>query len=41
MMPMVHVDVLKGRLGPDKKKVLDAIHEALVDAFKIPDDDRV
>lgn len=41
VMPIIQVDVLKGRLGADKKRLLDAIHEALVEAFEIPDDDRV
>ena len=40
-MPLVQLEVVKGRSSSEKKALFDAVHEALVDAFKIPDDDRV
>jgi phenylpyruvate tautomerase PptA (4-oxalocrotonate tautomerase family) len=40
-MPLVQLEVVKGRSSPEKRALFDAVHEALVDAFKIPDDDRV
>lgn len=40
-MPLVQVEVLKGRSSSEKRALFDAVHEALVDAFKIPDEDRV
>jgi len=39
-MPLVKVSVLKGKSKEDKKALLDAIHAALMDAFKIPENDR-
>ncbi len=39
-MPVVRVDIRKGRTLAAKKALLDAIHAALVEAFKIPDTDR-
>jgi phenylpyruvate tautomerase PptA (4-oxalocrotonate tautomerase family) len=39
-MPLVKVSLLKGRSIEDKKALLDAIHAALLDAFKIPENDR-
>jgi phenylpyruvate tautomerase PptA (4-oxalocrotonate tautomerase family) len=39
-MPLVKVEILKGRSGEYKKAILDGIHSALVEAFKIPDYDR-
>ncbi|MGH3119275.1 MAG: tautomerase family protein, partial [Gaiellales bacterium] len=40
-MPLVQIEVLKGRSLPEKQALFDAVHEALVEALKIPDDDRV
>jgi phenylpyruvate tautomerase PptA (4-oxalocrotonate tautomerase family) len=40
-MPIVEIQVLKGRSAPEKKAILDAVHNALMDALKIPDDDRL
>jgi phenylpyruvate tautomerase PptA (4-oxalocrotonate tautomerase family) len=40
-MPLVAIELLRGRSAPEKKSILDAIHAALVAAFKIPDSDRV
>jgi len=39
-MPLVKVSLLKGKSKEDKKALLDAIHAALVEAFKIPENDR-
>ena len=39
-MPLVKVEILKGKNIEYKKKLLDGIHQALVDALKIPDNDR-
>ena len=39
-MPLVKVSLLKGRSKEEKKALLDAIHSALMDAFKIPESDR-
>jgi phenylpyruvate tautomerase PptA (4-oxalocrotonate tautomerase family) len=40
-MPMVQVELLRGRSPSEKRAIFDAIHKALIDAFKILDDDRV
>jgi 4-oxalocrotonate tautomerase family enzyme len=39
-MPLVKIDMYKGRSEEKKKAILDAVHQALVEAFKIPVDDR-
>ena len=39
-MPLVRVEILEGRPAPERKQLLQAIHDALVEAFRIPDDDR-
>lgn len=39
-MPLVRIEVLKGRPPAEKKRLLDAVHDALVEAFGIPEDDR-
>lgn len=39
-MPLVMVETREGKTAETKKALLDAIHEALVEAFEIPDDDR-
>ncbi len=40
-MPLVQIDVLRGRAASEKKALFDAVHAALVGSLKIPDDDRV
>lgn len=40
-MPLVQIEVLKGRSSSEKNALFEAIHEALVEALRIPDDDRV
>ncbi len=39
-MPIVHVHVAAGRSAQAKKAVLDGVHAALVEAFRIPEHDR-
>ena len=39
-MPLVRIEVLKGRPAAEKKRLLDAVHAALVEAFEILEDDR-
>lgn len=40
MLPIVRIEIYKGFDNGYKKKVLDGVHQALVDSFKIPDSDR-
>jgi phenylpyruvate tautomerase PptA (4-oxalocrotonate tautomerase family) len=40
-MPLVAIELLRGRNSSEKKAILDAVHDSLVAAFKIPDSDRV
>ena len=39
-MPIVTISMRKGRTKQEKRKILDAVHDALVAAFKIPESDR-
>lgn len=39
-MPVVKIDTRRGLPVETKKRLLDAVHDALVTAFKIPDHDR-
>ncbi len=39
-MPIVTIGMRKGRSATEKKRIFDAVHNALVAAFKIPDRDR-
>ncbi len=39
-MPIVHVHVATGRTAAAKKALLDGVHAALVEAFRIPESDR-
>jgi len=40
-MPLVKVEIFTGKSEDYKKKLLDSIHSALVESFKIPDHDRM
>lgn len=40
-MPLVKISILKGRTKSEKKQLLNIVHSALVEAFKIPHGDRV
>lgn len=39
-MPLVRIEIEKGFSSEYKKALLDGVHQALVEAIKIPDDDR-
>jgi phenylpyruvate tautomerase PptA (4-oxalocrotonate tautomerase family) len=39
-MPLVRIETRRWMTLETKRAVLDAVHEALVAAFKVPDDDR-
>ena len=39
-MPLVHVHLCAGRTPEQKRAMLDALHEAFVEAFRIPAHDR-
>jgi phenylpyruvate tautomerase PptA (4-oxalocrotonate tautomerase family) len=40
-MPLVRIEILKGKDTKFKKAVMDGVHRALVDAIKIPEYDRM
>ncbi len=40
-MPLVRLVIRAGRSPVEKRALLDAMHNALVEAFRIPDDDRM
>jgi len=39
-MPLVRIEIVTGKSAEYKKALLNGIHDALVEAIKIPDDDR-
>lgn len=39
-MPLVHISLLKGKPRSHIRAIADGVHEALVDAYKAPADDR-
>ncbi|HET8538966.1 MAG TPA: tautomerase family protein [Anaeromyxobacter sp.] len=39
-MPLVHVHLRAGRPVAEKRAILDGVHAALVEAFRIPEHDR-
>ena len=39
-MPSMVVHMVKGRSRDEKRMLLDALHQGLVDGFQIPEDDR-
>jgi phenylpyruvate tautomerase PptA (4-oxalocrotonate tautomerase family) len=39
-MPLVRIEILKGLPAADRKRLLQAVHAALVESFEIPEDDR-
>src|ERR1700680_5140393 len=39
-MPLLKIDVIEGRRGAELKELLDAIHCAMLAAFKVPQRDR-
>ena len=40
-MPLVRVEIYKGKSDEYRRAILDGIHSALVEAIKIPDHDRM
>lgn len=40
-MPHVRIEILRGRPLEERRRLLQAVHDALVEAFEIPDDDRI
>ena len=39
-MPLLYVDLIEGRTPPEVRTLLDAIHDAVVEAFGVPPRDR-
>jgi phenylpyruvate tautomerase PptA (4-oxalocrotonate tautomerase family) len=39
-MPLLYIDLIEGRTPAEVKAVLDAVHEAVVEAFEVPERDR-
>lgn len=39
-MPLIRIEIYKGKSKEYKKAILDGVHNALVSAFKIPVEDR-
>jgi len=39
-MPLIYVDVIEGRTPAEVQALLDAIHEAMLEAFTVPQRDR-
>jgi phenylpyruvate tautomerase PptA (4-oxalocrotonate tautomerase family) len=39
-MPLVNIEIRKGKPKEYKKAILDGVHQALVDSMEIPEDDR-
>jgi phenylpyruvate tautomerase PptA (4-oxalocrotonate tautomerase family) len=39
-MPLVRVEIIRGQSLAERKRLLDGVHDAFVEAFGIPDDDR-
>lgn len=39
-MPLVRIEILKGRPVAERRRLLQAVHDALVESFAIPEDDR-
>ena len=39
-MPLLYVDIIEGRTAAEIQELLDAIHQAVVEAFQVPERDR-
>ena len=39
-MPLMRLDLIEGRSDEELKNVLDGVHRAMVDTFKVPERDR-
>ena len=40
-MPHVLIEIVKGRPLEERRRLLQAVHDALIEAFRIPHDDRI
>ena len=40
-MPIIRIEIIAGKSAEYKKAVLDGVHNALMEAFRIPDTDRI
>lgn len=40
-MPRVKIDIRRGRSHDEKRGLMEAVHQALVEALQIPEDDRI
>lgn len=40
-VPHVRIEIVKGRSLEERQQLLQAVHDALMEAFGIPDDDRI
>jgi phenylpyruvate tautomerase PptA (4-oxalocrotonate tautomerase family) len=40
-MPMVKIEIFKGKTEKHKKAIIEGVHSALVNALKLPDSDRI
>ena len=39
-MPLVRIEIMKGWSLEERRRLFQAVHDALMDAFRIPDEDR-
>ena len=39
-MPLINVDIIRGRSDDQIRHLMDAVHDAMVEAFEVPDTDR-
>jgi len=39
-VPLVRIEIVKGRSLEERRRLFQAVHAALMEAFRIPDDDR-
>ena len=39
-MPHVRIEIVKGRTLDERQQLFQAVHDALMESFRIPDDDR-
>ena len=39
-MPLIHIDLIEGRSPEQVRTLLDSAHQAMLDAFQVPDRDR-
>lgn len=39
-MPLINIDIVRGRSDDETRTLLDAVHDAMVEAFGVPETDR-